>query len=126
MQKITVWDDLGARTWVYAYNEQGQPTEIVEQLNGQPVGRMTIDYDADGMIAKVVLDGTLGQRTVTFQETNPILHKKSPSEWMGLFLFYLCSSALIWLSPSTMMPLARSSWVVMPSPGTRVWEKLPS
>lgn len=41
-------------------------------MDGQPVGRMTIDYDADGMIAKVVLDGTFGQRTVTFQETNPI------------------------------------------------------
>ena len=60
VQKITVSDDLGARTWAYAYNEQGQPTEIVEQLDGQPVGRMTIDYDADGMIAKVVLDGTFG------------------------------------------------------------------
>lgn len=41
-------------------------------MDGQPVGWMTIDYDADGMIAKVVLDGTFGQRTVTFQETNPI------------------------------------------------------
>lgn len=30
VQKITVLDDLGARTWVYAYNEQGQPAEIVE------------------------------------------------------------------------------------------------
>lgn len=29
-------------------------------MDGQPVGRMTIDYDADGMIAKVVLDGTFG------------------------------------------------------------------
>ena len=72
VQKITVWDDLGARTWAYAYNEQGQPAEIVEQLDGQPVGRMAIDYDADGMMANVVLDGTFGQRTVTFQETNPI------------------------------------------------------
>lgn len=41
-------------------------------MDGQPVGWMTIDYDADGMIAEVVLDGTFGQRTVTFQETNPI------------------------------------------------------
>lgn len=72
VQKITVLDDLGARTWVYAYNEQGQPAEIVEQLDGQPVGWMTIDYDADGMMANVVLDGTFGPRTVVFQETNPI------------------------------------------------------
>lgn len=41
-------------------------------MDGQPVGRMTIDYDADGMMANVVLDGTLGQRTVVFQKTNPI------------------------------------------------------
>lgn len=72
VQKITAWDDLGARTWAYAYNEQGQPSEIVEQLDGQPVGWMTIDYDADGMMANVVLDGTFGPRTVVFQETNPI------------------------------------------------------
>ncbi|MFR4972207.1 MAG: hypothetical protein ACLUB2_01785 [Butyricicoccus pullicaecorum] len=72
VQKITVLDDLGARTWVYAYNEQGQPAEIVEQLDGQPVGWMTLDYDADGMMANVVLDGTFGPRTVVFQETNPI------------------------------------------------------
>ena len=63
---------VSCRTWVYAYNEQRQPTEIVEQLDGQPVGRMAIDYDADGMMAKVVLDGTFGQKTVVFQETNPI------------------------------------------------------
>lgn len=72
VQKITVSDNLGARTWAYAYNEQGQPTEIVEQLDGQPVGRMTVDYDADGMIASAVMDGTFGQRTVTFQEPNPV------------------------------------------------------
>lgn len=72
MQKITVWDDLGARTWAYAYNEQGQPSEIVEQLDGQPVGWMTLDYDADGMIAKAVLNGISGQRTVVFQETDPV------------------------------------------------------
>lgn len=41
-------------------------------MDGQPVGRMAIDYDADGMIANVVLDGTFGPRTVVFQETNPI------------------------------------------------------
>lgn len=72
VQKITVWDDLGARAWVYAYNDQRQPNKIVEQLDGHPVGEMTLDYDADGMIARAILDGTFGQRTVVFQETNPV------------------------------------------------------
>lgn len=58
------------------------------------------------------------------QETSG--RQKSQGLAPGRTAVYLCSRALIWLSPSTMMPLARSSWVVTPSPGTRVCEKLPS
>lgn len=59
----------------YAYTKPVQDRNQIafwRTADGQPVGWMTIDYDADGMIAKVVLDGTFGPRTVVFQETNPI------------------------------------------------------
>ena len=55
----------------YAYTKPVQDRNQIAFWR-TPVGWMTIDYDADGMIAKVVLDGTFGPRTVVFQETNPI------------------------------------------------------
>ena len=41
-------------------------------------------------------------------------------------LCYLLTSALIWLSPSTMTPFLRRSWAATPSPGMSRDEKLPS
>ena len=73
VQNITVWDDLGARTWAYAYNGQGRPAEIAEQLDGRPVGRMTIDYDADGLISQINRDHASGQTQIVFHDTDPIL-----------------------------------------------------
>ena len=60
----------------------------------------------------------------------PMKHKKTARGLFSVSIFvsfcYLLTSALIWLSPSTMTPFLRRSWAATPSPGMSRDEKLPS